>query len=335
MGPSPRSQIRWGLGVSAAAVAAVAVLALVPDPFFRHRAYATALDDVSGVSPGTQVFFRGAAVGEVTKVALDPASRRFGLDLSIEKAWRPSACNYVTVGAANPFTAPRIELVSLEQPARACEAALAQAGCSGIAPVASSHRAITACRRAPDLIQTAAAAVAQAAGVARTANAMATRLAGMLEGSGSGDGTSPVDMARLARDATGTVAALNSVSSELGRSLKPGQGDIAMTLANVRRLSGTAATLDVAAVNGILRDTNAMIGKNQETIAAMLADTRGATQQTRTMLEGLSASMVQASANLATVSDDLGTLTERLSGDPTFAIRGGKFADPPAPGGIK
>ena len=78
-----------------------------------------------------------------------------------------------------------------------------------------------------------------------------------------------------------------------------------------------------------------MIARNQETVAAMLADTRGATQQTRTMLEGLSASMVQASANLATVSDDLGTLTERLSGDPTFAIRGSRFADPPAPGAVK
>lgn len=335
MGPSPRQQIQWGLGVSAAAVLAVAVLALVPDPFFRHRAYATALDDVSGVSPGTQVFFRGAAVGEVTRVALDPATRRFGVDLSIVKAWRPSACDYVTVGAANPLTAPRIELVSLDRLGASCRAGLALAGCSGIAPVASSHRAITACRRAPDLIQTAAAAVAQAAGVARTANAMATRLAAMLEGAGGGATGSPVDMARLARDATGTVAALNSVSSELGRSLKPGQGDIAMTLANVRRLSGTAATLDVGSVNGILRDTHAMIAQNQETIAAMLADTRGATQQTRTMLEGLSASMVQASANLATVSEDLGTLTERVSGDPTFVIRGGKFADPPAPGAAK
>ncbi len=334
MGPNPQSQIRWGLGVSAAAIVVVAVLALVPDPFFRHRSYATALDDVGGVTPGTPVFFRGAPVGEVTKVALDPASRRFGVDLSIVKSWRPSACDYVIVGAANPLTAPRIELVTLDGPARTCGAALAQAGCSTIAPVASDGAAIRACRRAPDLIQSAAAAVAQAAGVARTANAMATRLATMLNGS-AGGGASPVDMARLARDATGTVAALNSVSSELGRSLAPGRGDIALTLANVRRLSGTAATLDVAAVNGILRDTNAMIARNQETVAAMLADTRGATQQTRTMLEGLSASMVQASANLATVSDDLGTLTERLSGDPTFAIRGSRFADPPAPGAVK
>ena len=142
-------------------------------------------------------------------------------------------------------------------------------------------------------------------------------------------------MARLARDATGTVAALNTVSSQLGQSLKPGRGDIAMTLANVRRLSGSAATLDVAAVNGILRDTNTMIARNQENITAMLADTRGASAQTRTMLEGLSASMVQASANLATVSEDVGALTERLSGDPTYAIRGTKFADPPAPGSGK
>lgn len=335
MGPSPRSQIRWGLGVSAVALGLVAVLALVPDPFLRHRAYATALDDVGGVAAGTPVMFRGARVGEVTDVRLDPATRNFGVDLSVSKDWRPSACNYVSVGAANPFTAPNVELVSIERPASACRAALAAAGCTAIPPVASAADAITGCRRSPDLIQTAAAAVAQAAAVAKTANAMATRLAGMLEGAGGAGAGSPVDMARLARDATGTVAALNTVSSELGRSLKPGRGDIAMTLANVRRLSGTAATIDVASVNGILRDTNAMIAQNQENIAAMLADTRGASAQTRTMLEGLSASMVQASANLATVSDDLGALTERLSADPTFALRGTKFADPPAPGAAK
>jgi ABC-type transporter Mla subunit MlaD len=335
VGPSPRSQIRWGLGASAAALVVVAVLALVPDPFFRHRAYTTALDDVGGVAPGTQVFFRGASVGEVTDVRLDPSTRNFGVGLSVSKDWRPSACNYVSVGAANPLTAPHVELVSIEEAAPRCRAALVAAGCTAIPPVAGTADAITGCRRAPDLIQTAAAAIAQAAAVAKSANAMATRLAAMLDGAGGTGGGSPVDMARLARDATGTVAALNTVSSELGRSLKPGQGDIAMTLANVRRLSGTAATLDVASVNGILRDTNAMIARNQENIAAMLADTRGASAQTRTMLEGLSASMVQASANLATVSDDLGTLTERLSADPTYAIRGTRFADPPAPGGAK
>ncbi|MGJ3627518.1 hypothetical protein AB5I41_12125 [Sphingomonas sp. MMS24-JH45] len=69
--------------------------------------------------------------------------------------------------------------------------------------------------------------------------------------------------------------------------VETGPGDIAMTLANVRRLSGTAATIDVGSVNGILRDTNAMIARNQENIAAMLADTRGASAQTRTMLEEL------------------------------------------------
>lgn len=335
MGPSPRSQIRWGLGVSAAALAVVAVLALVPDPFFRHRAYATALDDVAGVSSGTPVFFRGASVGEVTDVRLDPATRTYRVGLSVSKDWRPSACDHVSVAAANPLTAPNVELVSIEGPADRCGTARVAAGCATVPPIAGVADAIAGCRRSPDLIQTAAAAVAEAAAVAKSANAMATRLAAMLDGAGGTGGGAPIDMARLARDATGTVAALNTVSGELGRSLRPGRGDIAMTLANVRRLSGTAATLDVASVNGILRDTNMMIARNQENIAAMLADTRGASAQTRTMLEGLSASMVQASANLATVSDDLGTLTERLSADPTYAIRGTKFADPPAPGGAK
>lgn len=334
MGPNPQSQVRWGLGVSLAAAAIVAVLALVPDPLFRNRAFATSLDNVEGIAAGTPVYFRGASVGEVRDVALDPATRNFGIDLSIAKSWRPSGCDYVAVSAANPFTAPRIDLVSLERPAGACRVALASAGCETVAAVREGGRSpLPGCRRSPDLIQTAAAAVAQAAGVARTANQMATRLQTMIQGSGGARGAgSAIDMAALARDATGTVAALNSLSTSLGRSLEPGRGDIALTLANVRRLSGNASTLDMAAVNGIIRDTNTMIAQNQENVAAMLADTRGATAQTRTMLEGLSASMVQTSANLALVSEHMGELTERMSGDPTFALRGTRYVDPPAPG---
>ncbi|MGJ3627517.1 hypothetical protein AB5I41_12120 [Sphingomonas sp. MMS24-JH45] len=69
-----------------------------------------------------------------------PATRNFGVGLSISKAWRPAACNYVSVGAANPFTAPHVELVSLEGPAAQCRAALAAAGCTAIAPVAGVPR---------------------------------------------------------------------------------------------------------------------------------------------------------------------------------------------------
>lgn len=335
MGPSPLSQVRWGLGVSLAAAGIVAVLALVPDPFFRQRDYATTLDNVEGIAPGTPVYFRGASVGEVSDVRLDPATRNFGVALSVSKAWRPSPCNYVTVSAANPLTAPRINLVSLEQPGTRCGTALASAQCETVRAVARGKRpAIPGCRRAPDLIQAAAGAIGQAATVARTANEMATRLAAMLQGGGAGSesGGMPVDMAALARDARGTVAALNALSTQLGRSFEPGRGDIALTLANVRRLSGNASTLDVAAVNGIIQDTKAMVAENQKTIVALLADTRSASAQTRAILEALSASMVQTGTNLARVSEEMGALTERLEGDPTYAIRGSKFADPPAPG---
>lgn len=320
------------MSVSLAAAAVVGVLALVPDPFFRYRAYATALDNVEGIAAGTPVYFRGASVGKVRDVSLDPGTRNFGVALSVEKSWRPSACNYVTVSAANPFTAPRIELVSLEQPASRCKALVA-ARCDTVATVANAaRRTIQGCRRSPDVIQSASVALAQAADVARTASQMANRLQSMLQGSGATGGGSPIDMAALASNATGTVAALHTLSTALGRSLEPGRGDIAMTVSNMRRLSGNASTIDIASINGIIHDTNRVITQNQENIAATLADTRGATAQTRTMLEGLSASMVQTSANLAIVSEDLGALTERLSSDPSFAIRGTRFTDPPAPG---
>lgn len=328
MGPDPRTQIRWGFGTAIAAVMIVAVLDFVPDPFFRYQVLATTLDDVEGVGSGTPVYFRGASVGEVRSVSLDPATRNFGVRLSVLRAWHPSACSYVSVASSNPFTAPRIDLVAIETVPARCGAALAAADCRPVARAGSDPRALTGCRRAPDLIQTAAAAVGEAAGVARAANQMAARLQGMM-GSGAG---SRLNMAALAGQATGTVAALNSLSVKLDRNFAPGKGDIALTLANVRRMSGRASTIDVGSLNAILRQTQEMIARNQASIQGLLAQSNAGAGQARALLEGASASLISSSANLERVSDSLGTLAEHAAADPTFVIRGRRFKDPPAPG---
>ena len=342
MGPDPRSQIRWGIGACITALLIVALLVFVPDPLFRYRTLTTTLDDVAGVQPGTKIFFRGASVGEVRAVELDPETRAFAVRLSVLKAWRPSACSYVTVAASNPFTAPRIDLAALAvtgpagtPPAGQCLQAMASHGCDPVSPVAGDQPGmITGCRRSPDLIQTATLAVTEAAEVANTANQMAQRLQVMLQGDGSSGGKS-VDMATVARNATETLAALNSLSVQLDRSFTPGKGDIALTLGNVRQLTGRAAKLDIASANGLLRETNTLVAKNQASIAALLANGAGTTAQARDMLEGASASLVQTSANLARASANLNGLTERVAADPTFVIRGQRYADPPAPGARK
>lgn len=331
MGPDPKSQIRWGIGTAVAAIAVVAILALVPDPFFRQQVYATTFDDVEGIGPGVKVYFQGAAVGEVRSVDLDPDSRTFAVRLGVQRAWKPSGCSYATIASANPFTAPRIELAALDTPAGRCATALAAAQCVPVAR-AGEGDAITGCRRPADLFQTAALAVGEAANVARTANQMAQRLQGMLQGSGGGTG-SPVDMAQVARDATGTLSALNSLSVQLDRSFTPGRGDLALTLANVRKATGRASEVDIAALNGILQETKALVAQNQGSIAGLLAEGKSSATEARVLLEGASASLVATSANLERTSSSLGALTERMAGDPTYAIRGQRYADPPAPGG--
>lgn len=331
MTPDPRTQIRWGAGAAILAVVLVAVLALVPDPFFRQRVIATTFDDVEGVAPGAQVYFRGAQIGEVRSVDLDAPSRTFAVALGVARQWRASPCSFATVSSANPFTAPRIELVALESGSAACAVARRAYGCDTV-PAAgrAGDDAIAGCRRPADLFDTAATAVGEAAAVARTANAMAQRLQTMLHGSGGG---SAVDMAQVARNATETLAALNSLSGQLDRSFAPGQGDIAVTLANVRKATGRASEVDIAALNGILRETQGLVAQNQASIAGLLSEGKSSASEVRMILEGASASLVATSANLERTSASLGALSERLAGDPTYAIRGQRYADPPAPGG--
>lgn len=331
MAPDSVTQIRWGLGAALLAVGLVAVLALVPDPFFRQRVVATSFDDVEGVSPGVPVYFRGAPIGAVRSIDLDGARRIFAVRMGVDREWRPSDCAFATVASANPLTAPRIELVALETPPAQCRAARLAYGCDPV-PGGASGEALPGCRRSADLFETAATAIGEAAAVARTANAMAQQLSAMLQGDGSG---SAVDMAQVARNATQTLAALNSLSTQLDRSFAPGKGDIALTLSHVRQASGRASQIDVAALNGILRETQALVAQNQASIAGLLAEGRSSAGEVRGILEGASASLVATSANLERTSASLGSLSERLAGDPTYAIRGQRYADPPPPGGAK
>ncbi|MFY9350966.1 MAG: MlaD family protein [Sphingobium sp.] len=330
MAPDSVTQIRWGLGAALLAIMVVAVLALVPDPFFRQRVVATSFDDVEGVSPGVPVYFRGAPIGAVRSIDLDGARRIFAVRMGVDRDWRPSDCAFATVASANPLTAPRIELVALETAPAQCRAARLAYGCDPV-PVGAGGEALPGCRRAADLFETAATAIGEAAAVARTANAMAQKLSGMLQG----DGSSAVDMAQVAQNATQTLAALNSLSTQLDRSFAPGKGDIALTLSNVRQASGRASQIDVAALNGILRETQALVAQNQASIAGLLAEGRSSAGEVRGILEGASASLVATSANLERTSASLGSLSERLAGDPTYAIRGQRYADPPPPGGAK
>lgn len=329
MTPDSTTQIRWGLGAALLALGVVAILALVPDPFFRQRVIATTLDDVEGVSPGVQVYFRGAPIGAVRSIDLNRQSRTFAVAMGIDRKWQPSACSFATVASANPLTAPRIELVALETGSAQCAAARRAYGCDPV-PDRDAAGALPGCRRPADLFETAALAIGEAANVARTANAMAQKLSGMLQGDGSA-----VDMAQVARNATQTLSALNSLSTQLDRSFTPGRGDIALTLSHVRQATGRASEIDVAALNGILRETQTLVTQNQASIAGLLAAGKSSAGEVRGILEGASASLVATSANLERTSSSLGVLSERLAGDPTYAIRGQRYADPPPPGGTK
>jgi uncharacterized coiled-coil protein SlyX len=336
MEPDTRTQIRLGLGACLVALVVVLVLALVPDPFFRQHTYLTRLDNVAGIEPGADIRFRGASVGSVRSVELDPQSRDFTVILGISRRWQAGECSQVEVSAANPLTAPSITLVSFDARGPACMVSRSASGCDPVAlPGHPDRPVLVGCRRQPDLLQAAARAVDEAANVARTANAMALQLKQTLQGDGTGKAASGVGMAAIAEKATGTIAALNSLSSKLDQSLTPGRGDVAVTLANLRKLSGRASQLDVAQANQILAETRSLIASNQASIAELLKRSAGSAAELHSTLEGASASLVEATANLDRISDNLGQLSERLSADPTYALHGQKFADPPAPGGQK
>lgn len=332
MRPEAGLQIRWGLGVALAALAVILVLALVPDPLFRQQVYTTTFDDVQALTPGAPVYFHGAEVGSIRSVTLNPANRTFAVGLGVERSWRPSSCSFARIVASNPFTTPRIELAALDAPSATCAAARAAASCISLtAP--SAKRPLTGCKRGPDLFETAAAAVAEAAEVAKTANVMVLQLQAMMPKPGAS--ASGVDVQALIKDVTHTLASINEMSSRLNASFAPGKGDIALTLANVRRTSDQAATIDVASVNATIKQLELMMDTNQARVTAMLEDGTAISSDTRRLLENLSTSLSATGNNLQRTTDSLDALSERLSQDPTYLIRGQKFTDPPAPGATK
>lgn len=334
MRPGPETQIRWGVILAAAAVGVVALLAFIPDPLLRQKVFTTTFDDVEGVTRGAPVFYRGAEVGAVRSVTLDSASGDFTVKLGIRRDWRPRACAYARIVESNPVTAPKVEVVALAHAGAACQAAMQKDACQPLSAPRDARAPLTGCRRGPNLFEAAAVAVAQAAEVAKTANAMALRLQTMLEG-GASSGKGAVDVQQLMTDAAATLHSVNEMTARLNSTLAPGTGDVAVTLANVRRASGQAAQIDVATANATLADVQALVRANQASVNTMLQQGAALSSESRALLENVSATLASASANLERASASVEGLSERVEDDPTYVIRGQRFADPPPPGGAR
>jgi uncharacterized coiled-coil protein SlyX len=328
MRPSARTEIRWGLVASGTALALVAVLALTPDPFFRQRVMATTFDDVDQVSPGIPVYFRGSEVGSVRSVDLDPATRTFAVKFGLRRDWRPSACDFAAINETNPMTPPRIDLVSLEVDQAHCPAARAAAACEPVrAGRGQPAETIVGCRRTPDFFQSASTAVAEVTEVARSANLILARL-NRTERPG---GQNRLD--QLMDNAQSTTVAARELSQRLDAAMAPGKGDLALTLANARRASNRAADIDVASLNASLAQMKAVIAENRQSLAAVLTQSRDLTADGRLMLETVSASLTDSASALQRTTTNLDALSERLAADPTYAVRGQRFTDPPPPPG--
>jgi ABC-type transporter Mla subunit MlaD len=328
MRPSASTQIRWGLAASGAALVLVAALALTPDPFFRQRVVTTAFDDVNQVSPGIPVYFRGAEVGSVRSVDLDPATRTFAVRFGLRRDWRGSACDFAMINETNPMTPPRIDLVSLEVDLAHCPAARAATACAPVAPPrAHQGETIVGCQRTPDFFQSATTAVLAVTEVARSANLILARLNRAERSGGEGD------LDRLLDTAQSTAVAARELSQRLDEAMAPGKGDLALTLANARRASGRAADVDVASLNASLAQMKDLIAENRQSLTAVLTQSRDLTTEGRTMLETISASLTDSASALQRTTNSLDALSERLAADPTYAVRGQRFTDPPAPQG--
>jgi hypothetical protein len=285
------------------------------------------------------VYFRGAALGSVRSVELSPETRTFAVRLGVRRDWRPSACTHAEIVESNPLTPPQIKLTALETSAAACGAARAAVGCVVLAPPVAGPRGIAGCRRGPDLFETAAVAIAQAAEVAKAANTMAVQVQAMLPKGDGGPGGMPVDVNRLGRDVTTMLATLNEITTRLNATLDPTRGDVALALANVRRasgsaaeLSGKAATVDVARLNQTLVEVQDLVRQNQGNVNTLLSEGANLSVESRALLENASAQMSATTANLQSTTESLAALTERLEDDPTYAIRGQRFSNPPSVG---
>jgi ABC-type transporter Mla subunit MlaD len=315
----------WGVLAAGLTLLVVLVLALVPDPLFRQQVYGTTFDDVEALTPGAPVYFRGAVIGSVRKLDLVPQTRNFTIQLGLSRRWRPSACSFTRIAAANPLTAPHIEVVALETPPAACAAARTAENCGALAPP-PGPRGLVGCRRGADLIQTAAAAVMQAAEVAKSANAIALQVQSMIPKAGASG--SKVDVNAVIKDVTHTLASIDQMTGRLNASLTPGKGDIAQTLANVRTASNQAAALDVPSVNTTIKMVESIMADNEAKIDTLLTESAALSTETRATLESLSASISVTASNLQRTTESLDALSARLADDPTYIIRGQRFADP-------
>jgi ABC-type transporter Mla subunit MlaD len=330
--PGVGLQIRWGLGVAVAALAVILVLALVPDPFFRQQLYATTFDDVDALSPGAPVYFRGSKLGAIRKVTLTPQTRTFAVTLGVDRQWRPSACSFAKIVESNPFTTPRIELVALETTTQSCPAARLAAACQPLAAPSAAH-SLVGCKRGPDLFETAALAIAQAAEVAKSANAMALQVQAMIpQGGGAGTG---IDLDALIKDVTHTLKQIDQFSGRLNSQLTPNQGALAKGLDNMQKATDQISTVDIASLNVTLGKLQEMTTANQARIDTMLQEGAAISTQTRDLLENLSASLTATGSNLQRSTESLQALSEKLADDPTYIIRGQRYTDPPAPGAAK
>lgn len=333
--PNAGIQIRVGIIACLVALGLVLVLTFLPDPFFRNREYVTLLDDVAGVQPGTAINFRGARVGEVRSVELDPATRQFLVVLSVTKRWRPTACSQAKVSAANPLTAPTMTIEAIEgSPAGSAKACLTErlaTGCDPLAPpMTFGKAALTGCRRSPDLIQTATRAIEQASLAARTASTLVMSLQAEVTG-GAEAGKGKGKVGEMMDDATQTAAALNSLANQLDRSFRPGKGDVAVTLTNLRQFSGRAAGIDINGVNATVSEARKLVAENQASVAVLLRESASTAAQARATLEAASVSLVAASVNLERASANIDRASEQVATDPSSILRGSDLRDPPEP----
>lgn len=316
------------MAVATVILIVVAVLAFMPDP--RQRVWATTFNDVDGVLEGAPVYFRGAAVGDIRSIRLDPESRTFAVRLGVRRDLTPAPCMYARVVAPLPVTAPRVEIEALNLPAPACAAERAKVGCEPMPAPDQGGTPIVGCRRDPDLLKTATASLADVTELVRTANAIAKRLEATLDGAG------PKGEAQAARQlmasAEATLDAANRVTTRLDATLAPG-GDGAASLANLRRASAKAADIDIARLNAAIADLQTLVQDNQAAVKTLLDDGTAVSAEARALLQNVSATLSAASANLERASDNAEALSERLSDDPTFAVRGQRYQDPPPVGG--
>ncbi len=310
MRPSPRVQVVIGLVAAVGTLAVICLLAFAPNPW--RTTYVTTFDDVDGIARGAPVYFRGAAVGEVRSVELVPDEGLFAVTMAVRRDWRPPACAHARILAPLPVTAPRVELAGLCAP-QTCEALAAPA--DGGAP-------LPGCRRDADLLKNATAALAEVTALVRNANLLTADLQRTMDGDGR----------RILADASTALAAASQISERLNRNLAPGRGDAAVALANLRTASGRAAEIDVAQLNATVAEVRALVRRNEANVNTLLSEGASLSTESRALLQNVSGTLASAGSNLERASGSLDALSERVGDDPTFVVRGQRYADPPPPG---